>query len=187
MPPNTKCVHHCFKCMWPLRAPRSPLSIRQGSCILFLHSDLGILGDTRLRFHTHISNTVRKAGGVFCDLLRPTTCRPPSLMIISDTQPFLLPGILNSGRILSCSNWFSAAAPSKFTTCHSFCTQDRLSQLNLFPVKVRLLCADLLQCYKIFHNLSTVTASDLFLLAPRRNRGFQYNIFVPHSSTEAPK
>ena len=44
--------------------------------------------------------------------------------------------------------------------------KDRLSSLNLFSVKGRLLRADLIKYFKIFNGVSVISPSDLFLLSP---------------------
>ena len=65
---------------------------------------------------------------------------------------------------------------------------DRLRTLNLFSVKGRLLRADLIQCWKIFHGVSCVDVSDIFLLTPcRGTRGHCYKIFTLTIQTDVRK
>lgn len=66
--------------------------------------------------------------------------------------------------------------------------QLRLSRLNLYTVKGRLICTYPIQCYKIFHDPSPIKLHNQFLPSPsRRTRGHPFKIFVPHVSTEARK
>ena len=45
------------------------------------HRDLGIIVDCHLKFHPHISSTVKKAAGLANNLLRSTLCRDKDFMI----------------------------------------------------------------------------------------------------------
>ena len=46
-----------------------------------VHRDLGVLVDSRLRFHEYIREVVQKAGGLAGELLRSTVCRSPVFMV----------------------------------------------------------------------------------------------------------
>ena len=46
---------------------------------------------------------------------------------------------------------------------------DRLKLLNQYSVQGKLLRADLIKCWKIFHNQSAIIPSDLFTLSPTTN------------------
>ena len=63
----------------------------------------------------------------------------------------------------------------------------RLKTLDLYSVKGRLLRADIIKCWKIFHGMSGVVPTDIFLMAPLRGtiRGHKFKIFVPQASCEA--
>ena len=62
---------------------------------------------------------------------------------------------------------------------------DRLKALNLYSVQVRLLRADLIKCWKIFHNQSAITPSDLFSPSPvTTTRGHRFKLAKPHIYTE---
>ena len=55
-------------------------------------TDLGVLVDTSLKFHQHITNTVNKAGGLATSILRSTVNREASFMIplyVSHIRPIL--------------------------------------------------------------------------------------------------
>ncbi len=65
---------------------------------------------------------------------------------------------------------------------------DRLSRLNIFSIKGRLLRNDLILCYKIFHNLSTIKHVDLFTMSPHPGtRGHRFKILPRHTNIEARK
>ena len=56
---------------------------------------------------------------------------------------------------------------------------ERLSKLNLFSVKGRLLRADLILAWKIFHGLCAINPADIFVTAQSITRGHQYKVVVP--------
>ena len=60
---------------------------------------------------------------------------------------------------------------------------DRLSELNLYSVKGRLLRADLIKYWKIFHGKCCIDPEDLFVLAPQvQTRGHRFKLaHVPRS------
>ena len=61
---------------------------------------------------------------------------------------------------------------------------DRLKELGLFSVQGRLLRADLIMCWKIFHMKSNIKPSDLFVMPSERtsNRGHNFKIPVTRSN-----
>ena len=57
-----------------------------------VHKDLGVKVDYRLRFHEHVREVVRKAGGLAGELLRSTVCRSSEFMVtlyISHIRPIM--------------------------------------------------------------------------------------------------
>ena len=65
---------------------------------------------------------------------------------------------------------------------------ERLQRLNLYSVKGRLLRADLIKCWKIFHGECGIQPTDIFVMAPALGtRGHRFKILLPHCSTEARK
>ena len=63
---------------------------------------------------------------------------------------------------------------------------ERLTQLNLFSVRGRLLRADLILYWKIFSGLSSITPEMLFSPNCRPgNRGHRFKIYRPFAITEA--
>ena len=62
---------------------------------------------------------------------------------------------------------------------------DRLQALNLYSVRGRLIRADLIKCWKIFHNHSSIMPEDLFTLSTTTyTRGHRFKIAKPHTSLE---
>ena len=189
----SKCVHLHFKRGQPDR-PCQYLLYDAPINTVPSHNDLGVIVDSKLRFHPHITNTVQKAGGIATNLLKSTICRTPSFMIpllTSDIRPIIdfASCVWNTGFIgdLALLESVQRRWTKQISGMSTLSYPDRLSQLSLFSIKGRLLRTDLLQCYKIFHNLSPISPSDLFALAPRETRGHKFKIFVPQSSTEARK
>ena len=65
---------------------------------------------------------------------------------------------------------------------------ERLKQLNLYSVQGRLLRADLLQYWKIFHGKSSISADDFFRLSPNiGTRGHSLKLQVPRANTDVRK
>ena len=63
---------------------------------------------------------------------------------------------------------------------------DRLSALGLFSVKGRLLRQDLIYCYRIFHNLTIISPTDIFIMSPIVvTRGHRFKIQMQHCQIEA--
>ena len=63
---------------------------------------------------------------------------------------------------------------------------ERLKDLNLYSVQGRLLQADLIKCWKIFHGQSSIAPSVLFTLSSvTSTRGHRFKIASTHSSIEA--
>ena len=62
---------------------------------------------------------------------------------------------------------------------------NRLKTLNLYSVQGRLLRADLLKCWKIFHGQSAIAPQDLFTPATVTNtRGHRFKVTKLHSTVE---
>ena len=159
------------------------------------HKDLGVTIDTKLRFHSHIRKTVNKAGGVATNFLKSTVCRSPTFMttlFISDIRPIIdfASPVWNTG--FSGDRDLLESVQRRWTkqvqNLSTLSYYDRLSNLNMFSIKGRLLRTDLILCYKIFNNLSSIKPTDLFELSPYSgNRGHKHKIFVPYTNTEARK
>lgn len=134
-------------------------------------SDLGLLVDSRLTFNLHISNILSKASqrvGVF---FRGFSSRHPDLMkkafltyirpslefnsnIWNPTKKYLIDKLENIQRR------FTKRVPSLSHLSYL----ERLSALDLEPLELRRLKFDLIQYYKILHNLTCIEPSAYFHL-----------------------
>ena len=181
---------------WTLLGPYSSYYINNIP-IKFVQSyvDLGIMVDLSLRFHQHIYNITNKAGGLATNLLKSTVNRSPRFMktlYISHIRPLL--------DYASCV-WFSGyvedlklleSVQRRWTKNISgleiLSYSDRLKYLDLYSIQGRLLRADLIKYWKIFHGLSAIKVSDIFQLAPVvGTRGHSCKIFHPHSRLDCKK
>ena len=153
--------------------------------------DLGVLVDSTLKFHLHIHEICCKANGVANNILRGTLCRSPSFMyqiFVTHVRPIIdfssvvwNTGYLGDLRMLESvqRKW-----TKKVEGFADLPYSERLSRLNLFSIKGRLLRADLIQVWKIMSGASP-QLSGLFLRANQgRTRGHSLKIFVPHHSTD---
>ena len=154
--------------------------------------DLGILVDNTLKFHVRIRSTVKKAAGLANNLLKSTLCRSSDFMVTilkSHIRPILEFGstVWNTGylgdlRLLE-------SVQRRWTKCIDGLVDlsyaDRLKSLNLYSVQGRLLRADLIKYWKIFHKQSAISPSDLFTVSPITNtRGHRFKLVKPHINTE---
>ena len=159
------------------------------------HKDLGITVESSLKFHQHIRNTVNKAGGISSNLLKSTVCRSADFMtalLISDIRPLTDfcsqlwgLGYLGDLRLIESvqRRW-----TKQVQGLHDLPYLERLRKLDLFSVKAKMERYDLISCYKIFHGLSPITPSDLFIMAPdARTRGHRFKIRVQFAATEVRK
>ena len=65
---------------------------------------------------------------------------------------------------------------------------ERLAHLDLFSVQGRLVRADLILCWKIFHGLSSISPDNIFSLDRRPGtRGHRFKIYHRFAFTEARK
>ena len=156
------------------------------------HRDLGILVDSNLRFHEHIRSLVNKAAGLSVNLLRSTLCRAAVFMVplfVSHIRPLLdfaspvwNTGFIGDLRLLE-------SVQRRWTKCidglQELPYSERLRLLDLYSVQGRLLRADMLKCWKIFHGKCGVAPGDLFVMAPNvGTRGHRYKLAHVYSSLE---
>jgi hypothetical protein len=134
-------------------------------------SDLGVLIDAKLVYNQHISNVIAKAtqrAGVFfrgfttrrLPLMRKTftTYIRPILeyasIIWNPTKKYLIGKLENVQRRYT----------KRISSLAHLPYQERLATLNLEPLEIRRLRLDLIQYYKIFHNLSCIPIDQYFEL-----------------------
>ena len=94
-----------------------------------------------------------------------------------------------SGKIRTCAKNVDYAHQCALCGLQGRLYEERLKELNLFSIQGRLLRADLIQYWKIFHDLSCIKP-DVFTQPPRsgtRTRGHRYKIQVPHVSLDMRK
>ena len=136
------------------------------------HKDLGVLVDDTLKFHPHINNVVCFANNLTTNILSSTLCRESEFVLniyLFHIRPLLEYGccLWNTGymgdlRLLE-------RVQRRWTRCirglEELPYEERLSKLNLFSLQGRLLRADLILTYKIFHSMCAIAPGDVFNLA----------------------
>ena len=155
------------------------------------HPDLGVIIDRSLKFHVHVSSTVHKAAGLSLNLLKSTVCRSPEFMLAlfrTHIRPIIEycscvwhSGYLGDLRALEAVQRRWTKRISGMSDLEYGC---RLRSLDMYSVQGRLLRADLIQCWKIFHGKCSVSPTDVFSLAPQSGtRGHRFKVCHPRSST----
>ena len=140
--------------------------------------------DTSLKFHRHIASATRKAAGVANNILSSTVCRSPMFMkfifstyvrpILEFGSPVWNTGYQGDLRLLE---RVQRMWTKQVHGLENLPYSERLAALNLFSVKGRLLRADLILMWKIFHGISSITPQDLFSMEVRPgNRGHRFKI-----------
>ena len=160
--------------------------------VVHTHPDLGVLIDSDIKFHQHIIATAHKAGGLAQNLLKATVCRSPEfLMSIFAThiRPIIeyCSCVWNTGyvgdlRVLEAvqRRWTKQVANLGNLTYGA-----RLRALDQFSVQGRLLRADMIHCWKIFHDKCSICPTDLFVLAPQSaTRGHRYKVSHIRAQTD---
>ena len=159
------------------------------------HADLGVLVSSDLKFHQHISNTARKAAGLTQNLLKSTVCRTPKFMMTlfcSHVRPIIeyCSCVWNTGYVGDLR--LLESVQRRWTkSVHGLASQDyksRLRSLDQYSTQGRLLRADLIQCWKIFHGKCSVASEDLFLMAPPTGtRGHRFKVCHTRAQTDVRK
>ena len=163
-----------------------------GSDIPFSTSskDLGIVIDNELKFHSHVYSITSKAAGLSVNLLSSTLCRSREFMMalfISHIRPLLefSSCVWNVGYVgdLKLLERVQRRWTKRIDGLDEMSYSDRLSELSLYSVKGRLLRADLIKYWKIFHGKCCIEPEDIFVLAPQvQTRGHRFKLaHVPRS------
>ena len=157
------------------------------------YSDLGVIVDNEMKFHEHCSQAACKAGGVAHNFLKSTRCRSRDFMMhilkvhIRPILEYSSP-VWNSGYIQDLKR---LEAVQRLWTRNVLGLKDmiyaeRLRALDLFSVQGRLLRADMLKCWKIFHGHCHVSPERLWVIeSARRTRGHIYKIKVSRCQVDA--
>ena len=191
----TKCVVIRFgaRCGYE---PNSNSGYTLGGEVLRLvksHRDLGVIVDTSLRFHLHVSTVVQKASSLVNQLLRCTVCRSPEFMLklfVSHIRPILdycstvwNLGFLGDVRKLESIQRRWTREVFDFSDLDY---RERLARLKLFSVSGRLLRADLIKVWKIFHpEVETGLDSMFERQFHRATRGHELKLSNPLCHSEA--
>ena len=148
------------------------------------HKDLGVVIDPSLRFHLHVRSVAAKASGIASNFLRSTLSRSPGFMLsilkahIRPLLEFSSP-VWNTGFIgdLRALEQVQRRWTREIEGMEGLTYGERLSRLNLYSVRGRLLRADLILCWKIFHGVSSIAPTDIFSLDHRPgNRGHRFKV-----------
>ena len=165
-----------------------------GQALCFVNSvkDLGVLVDSSLRFHGHIREVARKAGGLMSSLLRATVCRSSNFMVtlyISHIRPILdyASSVWNTNYLADIRLLESLQRrwTREIAGLQQLPYEERLKRANLYSVYGRLLRVDMIKVWKSFHSEVDVGLSSLFQRsAVTGTRGHTYKLAVVRSRTE---
>ena len=156
-------------------------------------TDLGVIIDDTLKFHEHAQSAARKAGAIAHNLLKSTVCRSSDFMI------YLLKAHIRPILEYASVVWNTSYAQDRrrlesvqrLWTRHVLGLEkkeygERLKALDLFSVEGRMLRADLVKCWKIFHGHSPIQPSMLWDINNNaRTRGHRFRIKVNRCEIDA--
>ena len=159
------------------------------------HKDLGIHVDSSLKFHSHILNRVRFASSLTSNILASTVCRDSDFILnvyLSHVRPLLEYGssLWNTGYLgdLKLLERVQRRWTRAVRGLETVCYRQRLRTLNLFSLQGRLLRADLILVYKIFHEMCSIKPADIFDVAvDSRTRGHKFKVCVPIANLDIRK
>ena len=159
------------------------------------HSDLGVTVDCSLKFHLHIQTIVNKAAGLMSNILKSTLCRSSKFMIpIYKTyiRPLLEFSVCVWATSYVRDSNLLESVQRRWTRniagMEGLDYQERLRRLELYSVKGRFLRADLLKCWKVFHNKCAINPEEIFNLAPHSGtRGHALKLSPKHVNLECRK
>ena len=148
--------------------------------------DLGVLVDDSLKFHEHIASVAHKAGGLCHNFSKSTVCRSSAFMMFL-LKTHIRP-VLEYASCLWCTGYTDDMRKlervqrrwtKQIEGLEDRSYAERLKELYLYSVQGRLLRADLIEYWKIFHGKSTISPEDIFHQPPRRGmRGHCFKLFV---------
>ena len=154
--------------------------------------DLGVTVDSSLKFHDHIATVASKAGGLATNLLRSTLNREPSFMVslfISHVRPIIdyCSCVWNTGYAADIRRLESVQRrwTRQVDGLQGLDYGRRLTILNLYSIKGRLLRSDIIKYWKIFHGKCAIMPRDIFVPPPsERTRGHPFKIGVSRCELE---
>jgi hypothetical protein len=161
-------------------------NVRLSSCENVM--DLGVTVSINLSFNMHINNIVAKSLQRVSTLFRGFITRD-LLVMRKAFITYIRPLVEYNSLIWSPSHVFLIdlieSVQRKFTKripcLSSLCYADRLTRIALEPLELRRLRFDLLNYYKILHNLSPLKPSDYFLIyhPPETSRSSTWYLHKP--------
>ena len=159
------------------------------------HMDLGVMVDSDLKFHLHILSTAQKAGGLAQNIIRTTVCRSPEFMLpifCSHIRPILeyCSCLWHTGYIgdLRALESVQRRWTKRIDGMSELDYGTRLRTLNLYSVSGRLLRADMILCWKIFHGKCCISPNDVFIISPHdRTRGHRFKLCHVRTQTDVRK
>ena len=159
------------------------------------HMNLGVLVDSALKFHEHISKTANKSAALAHNVLKSTACRSPEFMMpiySSHIRPIMEycsclwhTGYVGDTRILESVQrlWTKQVIGLKDMDYGA-----RLRALKQYSVRGRLLRADMIYYWKVFHGKCALAPGDLFKQAEYQGtRGHRFKIELPRTRTDVRK
>lgn len=157
--------------------------------------DLGVLVDRELKFHNHVRETARKAGGLAQNFIKSTVSRSPEFMLFLWTthiRPMIEYGscIWNTGYATDVSllERVQRRWTKHITGLENLCYSERLKALNLYSIQGRLMRADLIQYWKVLNGKSCIHPDSLFTQPNlSRTRGHSLKLFYHPVSTDVRK
>ena len=133
------------------------------------HSDLGVQVDRKLKFHGHIRRRVAVAGALTTNILSSTLCREADFLLsiyISHVRPQLEYGsqLWNQGYIgdTTLVERIQRRWTREMDGIGHLPYDERLRALDLYSVRGRLLRADLLLVWKMFHGECALNPREFF-------------------------
>ena len=155
------------------------------------HGDLGVIVDNSLKFHEHIDSLTQKVSGLCHSFLKSLVCRSPKLMLFLLTthiRPVLEYGscLWHTGFVgdMQKLERIQRRWTKRVQGLRDLCYSERLSDLGLFSIQGRLLRADLIQYWKIFHGKSSITPHSMFAQPQTDTRGHPLKIMVSRANTD---
>ena len=168
-----------------------------GECLPFVETarDLGVMIDNKLKFHNHVRMVVGKASSLCSNILKTTVCRKKEFLMplfIAHVRPILefascvwSTGYVGDSKLLE---GVQRRWTKKIEGLAEFSYENRLRYLNLYSVKGRMLRADIIKYWKIFHSESKITPEDVFVRPSSRvTRGHRYKLDHIRVSAECRK
>ena len=156
------------------------------------HRDLGVVVDSKLKFHRHIGGIINKSKGLVNQLLRGTVCRKQNFMVtvfIAHIRPLMdfSARLWNVGYIGDVNRLerVQRSWVSQVEGLENMNYKDSLSLLGLHSVYGRLLRGDLIKVWQAFHPSADIGLDRLLDVqshAATRSNG--YKLAIPRCRTE---